>query len=244
MQSDQDRLEMLEKARQLIEKIENNDVEGTGDLLRAMSHDRDESLFKDVGQLTRKLHDDLAAFALDDQLTDLTATGIPDAKERLNYVIEMTSEAANKTLNAIDDVLPVTAEMQKRSDELSRNWQKFMSRELSLAEFKQMSVEITAFLESSCKNTKFVHDKANEIMLAQGFQDLTGQVIKKVIGLVQNVEDSLVDLVRIAGAQEVLPHEPKSNKGMLDGPAVPGIVVEGAVNSQDDVDDLLSSLGF
>jgi chemotaxis protein CheZ len=209
-----------------------------------MSLDREKSLFKEVGQLTRQLHDSLASFALDDQLTDLTDKGIPDAKERLNYVIQMTDEAANKTLNAIDEVLPITAEMEKKSLELSEKWRKFMSRELSLADFKKMSGEITEFLDSSCKNTKFVHEKANEIVLAQSFQDLTGQIIKKVIGLVQNVEDSLVELVRIAGPQEKTSEEAEKEKGKLEGPAVPGVVVEGAVNSQDEVDDLLSSLGF
>lgn len=244
MQDESARLELLEKAHQLIESIENNDDAETGELLSSMTTYREKGLFKEVGQLTRQLHDSLASFALDDQLTDLTDKEIPDAKERLNYVIEMTDEAANKTLNAIDEVLPVTADMKKKSEELSAKWQKFMSRELSLDEFKKMSGEITSFLDDSCKNTAFVHEKANEIVLAQGFQDLTGQIIKKVIGLVQNVENSLVDLVRIAGPQEPGVTEKAGKKGKLEGPAVPGVVVEGSVNSQDEVDDLLSSLGF
>jgi len=244
MQDENARLELLEKAHQLIESIENNDDVGTGELLSSITAHREKGLFKEVGQLTRQLHDSLASFALDDQLTDLKDKEIPDAKERLNYVIEMTNEAANTTLNAIDEVLPVTADMKKKSNELSAKWKKFMSRELSLEEFKKMSGEITEFLDASCENTAFVHKKANEIVLAQGFQDLTGQIITKVIGLVQNVEDSLVDLVRIAGPQEVENVERKEEKGKLEGPAVPGIAVEGAVNSQDEVDDLLSSLGF
>lgn len=246
MQNEQDRLDLLEKAQRLIESIENNDNLGTAELLSAISIDNEKRLFNEVGQLTRKLHDNLAAFSLDDQLTALTDKGIPDAKERLNYVIEMTDEAANKTLTAIEEFIPVTTEMERKSEELYKNWNKFLSRELSLAEFKVMSAEITKYLESSCKNTKFVHEKANEIVMAQGFQDLTGQVIKKVIGLVQNVEDSLVELVKIAGAQETSTTSSKttSSKDKLEGPAVPGIVIDGAVNSQDEVDDLLSSLGF
>lgn len=245
MQNEQDRLDLLEKAQRLIESIENNDNLVTAELLSAISIDNEKRLFNEVGQLTRKLHDNLAAFSLDDQLTSLTDKGIPDAKERLNYVIEMTDEAANKTLTAIEEVLPVTKEMERKSEELYKNWNKFLSRELSLSEFKVMSAEITKYLESSCKNTKFAHEKANEIVMAQGFQDLTGQVIKKVIGLVQNVEDSLVELVKIAGAQETTaPSKTTNSKDKLEGPAVPGIIVEGAVNSQDEVDDLLSSLGF
>ena len=246
MQNEQDRLELLEKAQRLIKSIESNDDLVTAELLSAISIDNEKRLFKEVGQLTRNLHDNLATFALDDQLTALTDKGIPDAKERLNYVIDMTDEAANKTLTAIEEVIPVTTEMEHKSEELYKNWNKFLSRELSLPEFKAMSAEITKYLESSCRNTRFVHEKANEIVMAQGFQDLTGQVIKKVIGLVQNVEDSLVELVKIAGAQEatVTPTKATGPKDKLEGPTVPGIVVEGAVNSQDEVDDLLSSLGF
>jgi len=244
MQDENARLELLEKAHLLIESIESGDGVETGELLTSMTAYREKGLFEEVGHLTRQLHDSLASFALDDQLSDLTDKEIPDAKERLNYVIEMTNEAANKTLNAIDEVLPVTADMKKKSDELSAKWQKFMSRELSLDEFKKMSGEITEYLDTSCKNTAFVHEKANEIVLAQSFQDLTGQIIKKVISLVQNVEESLVDLVRIAGPQETTSTPKEQGKGKLEGPAVPGIAVEGAVKSQDEVDDLLSSLGF
>jgi chemotaxis protein CheZ len=245
MQNERDRLELLEKAKQLVANIENNDDAATGEVLSSITLERERSLFREVGQLTRQLHDNLASFALDSQLNDITDKGIPDAKERLNYVIKMTDEAANKTLNAIDEILPVTDEMQQKSERLSKNWHKFLGRELSLDEFKIMSAEITSYLDESCRNTKFVHDKANDIVLAQSFQDLTGQIIKKVITLVQDVENSLVDLIRIAGTPQPKVAESKAQeKGQLDGPLVPGIDVQGAVNSQDEVDDLLSSLGF
>tara|TARA_R110002096_G_scaffold268308_16_gene462109 strand:- start:5478 stop:6242 length:765 start_codon:yes stop_codon:yes gene_type:complete len=245
MQNERDRLELLEKAKQLVANIENNDDAATGEVLSSITLERERSLFREVGQLTRQLHDNLASFALDSQLNDITDKGISDAKERLNYVIKMTDEAANKTLNAIDEILPVTDEMQQKSERLSKNWHKFLGRELSLDEFKIMSAEITSYLDESCRNTKFVHDKANDIVLAQSFQDLTGQIIKKVITLVQDVENSLVDLIRIAGTPQPKVAESKAQeKGQLDGPLVPGIDVQGAVNSQDEVDDLLSSLGF
>ena len=245
MQDENERLELLAKAKQLVAHIETNDAEATGELLCSMTIDRERSLFKEVGQLTRQLHDNLSSFALDDQLIDLTGKEIPDAKERLNYVIEMTDDAAHKTLNAIDEIVPVTVEMNRKCEELSAKWKRFLDRELSLDEFKAMSGEISSFLDSSCANTKIVSEKTNEIVLAQGYQDLTGQIIRKVINLVQNVENNLVELVRISGSQAdetAMPNETK--KGVLEGPVVPGVVVEGTVNSQDEVDDLLSSLGF
>jgi len=245
MQDESDRLELLVKAKQLVESIEAKNDARTDELLSAMSVDRERGLFKEVGHLTRQLHDNLSSFALDEQLIDLTGKEIPDAKERLNYVIEMTDDAAHKTLNAIDEILPVTTEMQQKSELLSKNWKRFLSRELSLGEFKDMSGEISQFLEYSCVNMKVLNEKTNEIVLAQGYQDLTGQIIRKVITLVQSVEDSLVDLVRISGSpEEGDSSSKKAEKGVLEGPVVPGVVVEGSVNSQDEVDDLLSSLGF
>jgi chemotaxis protein CheZ len=245
MLDENDRNQLLAKARLLVENIEANNDIAMGELLNSMTIEREKSLFKEVGLLTRQLHDNLASFALDSQLSEFTDSGIPDAKERLNYVIQMTDEAANDTLNAIDEILPVTSDLQRKSEEISKNWHKFLGRKLSLKEFKLMSGEITKFLDESCKSTKFVNEKANDIVLAQSFQDLTSQIIKKVITLVQDVENSLVDLIRLAGTQSTTSEESKKEtKGVLDGPAVPGVIVQGAVSSQDEVDDLLSSLGF
>jgi chemotaxis protein CheZ len=245
MLDENDRKQLLAKAKLLVENIEANNDVAMGELLNSMTIEREKSLFKEVGLLTRQLHDNLASFALDSQLSEFTDSGIPDAKERLNYVIQMTDEAANDTLNAIDEILPVTSDLQRKSEEISKNWHKFLGRKLSLKEFKLMSGEITKFLDESCKSTKFVNEKANDIVLAQSFQDLTSQIIKKVITLVQDVENSLVDLIRLAGTQSTTSEESKKEtKGVLDGPAVPGVIVQGAVSSQDEVDDLLSSLGF
>jgi chemotaxis protein CheZ len=245
MLDENDRKQLLAKAKLLVENIEANNDVAMGELLNSMTIEREKSLFKEVGLLTRQLHDNLASFALDSQLSEFTDSGIPDAKERLNYVIQMTDEAANDTLNAIDEILPVTSDLQRKSEEISKNWHKFLGRKLSLKEFKLMSGEITKFLDESCKSTKFVNEKANDIVLAQSFQDLTSQIIKKVITLVQDVENSLVDLIRLAGTQSTTSEESKKEtKGVLEGPAVPGVIVQGAVNNQDEVDDLLSSLGF
>jgi len=245
MENGEKRDELLIKAKKLVAYIEEGNEQAAEETLNSMTITREQNLFNEVGQLTRQLHDNLASFASEGQLTELTDKEIPDAKERLNYVLKLTDEAATTTLNAIDDILPVTDKMQKTSEALSKKWRKFVGRELSLTEFRAMSGEITEFLDASCENSDFVHKKSNEIVMAQGFQDLTGQIITKVIVLVQEVEESLVNLVRIAGSQkneaeDIVIHK----KEALEGPLVPGIEVEGAVNNQDDVDDLLSSLGF
>lgn len=242
MQDENEKIALLEQAKALVASIEADDVQSTDEILNNISSMRDNGLFQEVGRLTRELHDNISGFAQDAQLQKLTDTEIPDAKQRLNYVIEMTDDAANKTMDAVEVILPITDDLEQKSHKLQENWNKFIGRELSVDEFKVMSKEISLYLNLSCENTKLVHEKANEILMAQGYQDLTGQIIKKVITLVHDVEVNLVELVRLAGTQE--PTTKDSKEGELEGPLVPGVKVEGAVKSQDDVDDLLSSLGF
>ena len=245
MQNEENGNGLLEKARLLVTHLENKDKDKADAVLEDLASDREMVLFQEVGQLTRELHDNLSSFALDGDLANLKDNEIPDAKKRLNYVIEMTEDAANKTLNAIDEIEPVTQGMEKSSQELSDKWNKFMSRDLTVDQFKVMASEISLYLDSSSKNSKFVHEKVNEIVMAQGFQDLTGQIIRKVITLVQEVETSLVELISIAGKHGSLNDDGKAKHvDKLAGPTVPGVDVDGEVNSQDDVDDLLSSLGF
>jgi chemotaxis protein CheZ len=181
-------------------------------------------------------------------LSELTEKEIPDAKERLNFVIKMTDDAAHATLNAIDDILPVSDDLSEKSKDLQEKWTRFTAREMPLDEFKTMAQEITHYLAASTEGAGQIHSKLNEVVMAQGFQDLTGQVIRKVIKLVQEVEGSLVELIRISKTNAKKPNKQdkaeQDERAKLEGPAVPGIQVEGAVNSQDEVDDLLSSLGF
>lgn len=248
MQNEERRNYLLEHGRQLVAHLEAGDDAGAENVLELMSSERETELFQEVGKLTRQLHDNLNNFTAPDNLSELTEKEIPDAKERLNFVIKMTDDAAHATLNAIDDILPVSGELSEKSKDLQEKWTRFTAREMPLDEFKTMAQEITQYLAASNVGVEQIHSKLNDVVMAQGFQDLTGQVIRKVIKLVQEVEGSLVELIRISKSnvnksnKQVVTEQDERAK--LEGPAVPGIQVEGAVNSQDEVDDLLSSLGF
>ncbi|PCI22423.1 MAG: chemotaxis protein CheZ [Piscirickettsiaceae bacterium] len=234
---------LLTAAQALVAALTSNNQSAVDDALNLIIVDRERTLFNEVGRLTRQLHESIASFALDGELNKLTDKEIPDAKERLNHVINITDEAANTTLNALDEILPVTTDMQRQSEELSQRWQTFLLGDVSSIELKIISADITSFLEWSKKNSLLIHQKSNEIMMAQEFQDLTGQIITKVIAIVQDVETNLVNLVCLAGTQNMA-QASDDDKHKLEGPAVPGVIVESAVNNQHDVDDLLSSLGF
>ena len=204
--------------------------------------------------MTRQLHDSLNNFAVDSRVQSLAESDIPDAKARLNHVIEMTESSANRTLNAVEDTLPIAEQLQSVADSLHEKWGRFRNKDMNVEEFRGMSNEIDEFLSVTRDNAGQIHTNLSDVMMAQEFQDLTGQILRRVITLVQEVEDNLVELIRLSGGEkvEVEPGMPASQDTKITedilqgvGPQVPGVGDEGgAVSGQDEVDDLLSSLGF
>ncbi len=172
---------------------------------------------------------------------------MPDAAERLRYVISTTEKAANTTLGAVEESLPLAEKLRADSRHLSEQWEKFNSRQLTVDDFRALSTELSRFLALTQTNSEALHDKLSEVLLAQDYQDLTGQVIRKVITLVNDVEKKLVELLRVSGYHSRPAAQDAVEKGRdtaPQGPVVPGVDQGDLVSGQDDVDDLLSSLGF
>jgi chemotaxis protein CheZ len=237
----------LECAKRLVELIEQGNESAALETLETLSAIRESSLFQELGKLTRDLHNTINGFQLDSKITSMTQKDIPDAKERLNHVISLTEQAADSTLNAVEASLPVSEELQARVAQLQERWGRFRTREMDVNEFRSLSHDLDEFFKWLALKTPELHSNLSDILMAQGFQDLTGQIIRRVITLVQEVEESLVGLVRITGQkmQQVQPQEEKRGPDIAAaGPVVPGIAHGDVVNGQDDVDDLLSSLGF
>lgn len=237
----------LEDAKALVAALEAGDQDTANQILLGATSLENKELFAEVGKLTRQLHDSLNNFQLDPKIANLATDDIPDAKERLSYVMNMTEQAANKTMDAIDSSLPLADKINTELTSLRPEWEKLMQRQIQLGEFKSLCFAINEFMENAEKDAAQIHVYMTEIMMAQDFQDLTGQVIKRVIELVKEVEDSLIHLLTVFG-------EPSSNKAnepeqVVDNNGVEGPIIdaenrEDAVSSQDEVDDLLSSLGF
>jgi chemotaxis protein CheZ len=234
----------LDLARNLVKALEQGDESKADGLLDEIAGLRESQLFQEVGRLTRQLHDTMSGFSVDSKITVMTERDIPDAKERLQYVITMTEQAANQTLNAVEGLLPVSQELNEQAELLSSKWERFLDREMPFAEFKDMSAEITQHFYKSKGSLKQVQQGLNEILMAQGFQDITGQIIKRVIELVHDLETSMVELIKISGSKRVALKE--VDEPDLPGPVVPGVDDKdgGVATNQDDVDDLLSSMGF
>jgi chemotaxis protein CheZ len=243
MSEKQDHSERLEKAQALVAAIQAGEIEEADRLINDLGKIKENDLFQEVGRLTRELHDAINGFLLDERIADMTQVEIPDAKERLNYVITMTQQSADRTLNAVEECIPLVENLEQRSDYLQQEWGKLRSRLLNKEDFKQLSDELEAFLGDTQQNSQVLHRDLSDVLMAQDFQDLTGQIIRKVIDLVHDLEQKLVMLVRITGGKLEV-EKSHENPEVLEGPAVPGIEQGDQVTSQDDVDDLLSSLGF
>lgn len=193
-----------------------------------------------IGQVTRTLHDALRELGLNKKI-EKAASSIPDARDRLNYVATLTQQAAERVLNATEAAQPLVEKMEVEAHRLSGQWQMLFEKQLDAEQFKDLAMQTHAFLQDVPKQTKATHAYLMEIMMAQDFQDLTGQVIKKIIDVTENVEQQLLALLL-----ENAPAKVKAdlNPGLLNGPAVNPDGRKDVVNSQSRVDDLLEDLGF
>lgn len=200
-----------------------------------------EKMFNSIGQMARQLHDTLRQLGYDKMIED-TVSALPDAKDRLSYIANLTEQAACRVLNATDIAQPIQDELQSSSQRLGARWDLLYENKLSVEEFKLLAAETRDFLK--VKVPEKVNDTSAqlmEIMMAQDFQDLTGQVIKKVISLAQGLETQLMTVLI-----DAIPGERRNEEmnSLLNGPVINAEGRADVVVSQEQVDDLLDSLGF
>ncbi len=235
----------LQQARDLVSSLESGDFEEAEKALGSLTRIHESEVYQELGKLTRELHSTLCGLDVDDRIEDLAHHEIPDAKQRLNYVIEMTDRAAHKTLGAVENAIPICEEIVTSTSHIRGKWRKFISRDMNADQFREMAREIGSYLDSSSERTSLLRESLNDILLAQDYQDLTGQTIRRVINLVQELEDSLISIIKLSSPERVRDEDKKErNKEGLQGPQIPGREDKDAMKSQDEVDDLLSSLGF
>jgi len=240
---------LLEKAQALVSSLESpaTSDEQLESQIEEINTLRDNHLFQELGKMTRDIHDSIMKFRMDSRISDLAKTDIPDAKDRLEYVIEMTEKAANTAMAVIEEGSPVAEKLGNEASVLKAQWQKFRQRALTPEELRAMGHDVEAFFDESELMMSKLLSGFTEILMAQDFQDLTGQIIRQVINLVHEIETNLVDLIKIQGESQVKeqPQKKQQEETKLEGPQVPGKETSNDVmKGQDDVDDLLASLGF
>ncbi|WP_263261061.1 protein phosphatase CheZ [Pseudomonas sp. RIT-PI-S] len=244
-------------ARQLVDSLEAGRFGEAVQLINELNQARDQGLYQEVGKLTRELHSAIVNFQIDPRSPKAEEVSqITDATERLAYVVRLTENAANRTMDLVEESTPVVQSLGEEARTLRADWQQFMSRRVDVGEFRDLVKRIDGFLTRSESDAGELSAKLNDILLAQDYQDLTGQVIKRVTALVTDVEANLLKLVlmasqvdRVAGiqhdAESLIPqNNPEKDPSRGEGPQIHADKREDVVSGQDDVDDLLSSLGF
>ncbi len=214
-----------------------------------------DELVQRIGQLTRMLRESMRELGLDKEI-ERAAEAIPDARDRLSYVATMTEQAAERALNAIDRAQPLQDDLSERAEALDARWAQWFAEPKELDEARELVQDTRQYLGEVPQRTQATHQELLEIMMAQDFQDLTGQVIKKMMDVIREIEHQLVqvliDAVPQGKAREDLQKratdqwhsdDRRREEGLLNGPQVKP-EAEGIVTGQDQVDDLLDELGF
>ena len=209
------------------------------DVLMSMANTEQEDMLQRIGHVTRALHDSIRALGLDKMLEQV-AHEIPDARDRLNYVAKMTEQAAERVLNAVDRSDTATIGAGHRSNSPQSTMASHYGKAITQVRIQSGQVQETlAYLALTDKNTVDTKALLMEIMMAQDFQDLTGQVIKKITVLAQDLERQLLQVL-----VDFSPATKKEDNSLLNGPQIDPHNTVDVVASQEQVDDLLDSLGI
>ncbi len=257
--------DLLTIAATLVVQLQEKQMDKAKQTIYNLCQLQEKNLFQEIGKLTRKMHESLNHFANDDNLETLMQESLPDAKKRLDYVVQLTEESAHKTLTAVEQCMPISSRLKDDAQYLQ---QQIDGADRTAGNSEEGSrVTLNQFLSRTIEQSETLNSCLTEILMAQTFQDVTGQVIQRVIKLVKEVEDSLVSMIRTCGSSTMESEKTNrsggkesnketDNKGY--GPVVPGLITAssannssddggsggGSVQSQDEVDDLLSTLGF
>lgn len=205
-----------------------------------------------IGHLTRTLLDSMSELGLDRQIGQ-AAEVVPDARERLRYVATMTEQAAERVLTAIELAKPIQADLQQQALDLGSRWSAWPEAPVERPDLRRLMSDTRAFLGRIPDASTTTNQHLLEILMAQDFQDLTGQVIKKIMDIVFLIEQQLLSVLvehitperreQFAASAAALANL-NSPESLMNGPQIAPEGKADVMQGQADVDDLLASLGF
>jgi len=196
-------------------------------------------MYERLGGIVRLLHDSMRELGYDRSLSNV-ASQIGDAQGRLEHVATLTEQAANKVLNLIDEGMPAQDALTSKAKNINERWTRLYAGQMTVDEFKELAGDSKQFSTHVLASTEVEKARMLEIMMAQDFQDITGQLIKKIVAITTVAERELAQLLRDNAPPEVkAAMEAEKPAELMSGPSAPGAAME-----QNDVDDLLDSLGF
>ncbi|RDK06479.1 protein phosphatase CheZ [Cupriavidus lacunae] len=206
-----------------------------------LSNDSAEQLILRIGNLTRMLRDNMRELGLDKEI-ERAAQAIPDARDRLNYIAAMTEQAAERTLNAVELAQPIQSDIEQQAETLDKRWGAWFEQPVELADARSLVLDTRAFLSEVPGQARATNSHLLDIMMAQDFQDLTGQVIKKMMDMIRALEQELLQVLIDNVPSERRVEAPAAT--LMNGPQINPEGKPDVVSDQAQVDDLLASLGF
>ena len=211
----------------------------TKTLPNAATGDSAEQLVNRIGHLTRQMREGMRELGLDTGIAR-AAEAIPDARDRLGYIAQMTERAADRALNAVDLAQPIQDKLSREAKALTLRWDVWFAAPLELDQARDLVVDTRSYLSDVPQQAAATNSQLTEIMMAQDFQDLTGQVIIKMMDVIKDMETQLLQLL----VDNVPPDKRgEASTSLLNGPQTRTGHTD-AVDNQSQVDDLLASLGF
>jgi chemotaxis protein CheZ len=217
--------------------LDDGDGDGFHSALAAFDQSRNADVTQQVRRVAADLHEALERFRIESKLIDLAQHQVPDARHRLAHVLRLTDDAAHRTMDLVEQCCPLADQLAQQAERL------ILARDAE-GSAPALKPQVLAFLKQAGTSMAAVRANLAEVLLAQGYQDLSGQIIRGVMTLVAELEEALGELVRIAGP---LGHaagsagEAGTQAGH--GPMAPGIDHGHALGGQQDVDALLLDLG-
>lgn len=254
-------MELQTKAQELVSVLNDGNLSDAMEIIKELHEFRHQAFFSEVGHLTRGLHEAIKAFSNELggslEMDGENAPEDADAADRLNYVIEVTEKNAHETMDRIDKALVLV-------DKLDGQSERFKDLLSLVGQLEKEHEGLNGVYDRTCKvkeeseeTITTLRTELTDILVSQSYQDITGQLIRRVINLVTNVEQHLIGLMEMAAKVEKLSgietvtvekstsdeQNDKKHSPQAEGPQVNKDRAD-VVSGQDEVDDLLSSLGF
>ncbi len=228
--------EALQAARELVRALEAGERERADRLLGELAHKRESSVHAEVATLTEDLRKALSDLETDVGVAGMTLHEMPDVRNRLHYIVAKTERAALRTIGSVETLLPMAERIATGAENLIEDWSRIEWEGLdssNLSALRDRVIEVVGQLRG---DSRALHAGLLEILVAQDYQDLTGQVIQRVVQLLQEVEAKLATMASLSRGT-ARPAAVPRDEAQVSSPARTG-----TVSSQADVDALLAAL--
>lgn len=227
--------------RKLIEAHQSADTLAVARLLKQIGAERERELLREVADITDALRAGLDRLGRGEQLAHMARHDMPDARARLEHVLKLTEDAAHRTLDLVERSTPLAEGLRLRAAEIAKLLEELPSAELTTADRERVVHSMSDHLARTIQDCDDIRSNLTEVLVTQGYQDLSGQIIRGVISVVGELESALGDLMRISGTPTA-PAAPRGSVARGFGPVVPR--ANDGLSSQQAVDDLIADLGI